>query len=112
MGWGGVREEGGGRGLEMKEMQLEVGEGPLDDEDLIQVLDPFARSFLIHISFQVRMLFEWECPGVGEGVNLGPAGKTLFLVSFLQIILFLQGWEVSSQVELDKDGGGWKDVHL
>ena len=90
----------------MKEMQLEVGEGPLDDEDLIQVLDPFARSFLIHISFQVRMLFEWGCPGVGEGVNLEPAGKTLFLVSFLQIILFLQGWEVSSQVELDTGGGG------
>ena len=49
---------------------------------------------------------------MGEGVNLEPAGRTLFLVSFLQIILFLQGWEVSSQVELDKDGGGWKDVHL
>ena len=55
----------------MKEMQLEVGEGLLGDEDLIQVLDPFARSFLIHISFQVRMLFEWECSGVGEGVNFG-----------------------------------------
>ena len=105
MGWGGVREEGG-RGLEMKEMQLEVGEGPLDDEDLIQVLDPFARSFLIHISFQVRTLFEWGCPGVGGGVDLKPAGRTLFLVSSPQIILFLQGWEVSSQVELDTDGGG------
>ena len=71
MGWGGVRGNGGERGLEMKEMQLEAGEGPLDDEDLVQVLDPFARSFLIHISFQVRMLFEWECPGVVEGVNFG-----------------------------------------
>ena len=70
-GGGGVRENGGERGLEMKEMQLEVGEGPLDDEDLTQVLDPFARSFLIHISFQVRMLFEWESPGVVEGVDFG-----------------------------------------
>ena len=68
----------------MKEMQLEVGEGPLDDEDLIQVLDPFARSFLIHISFQVRTLFEWGYPGVGGGVDLKPAGRTLFLVSSLK----------------------------
>ena len=45
MGWGGLREtEGGGRGLEMKEMQLKAGEGPLDDEDLIQVLDPFCEG--------------------------------------------------------------------
>lgn len=82
---GGVKGNGGGgRGLEMKEMQLKAGEGPLDDEDLIQVLDPFARSFLIHISFQVRTLFEWGCPGVGGGVDLKPAGRTLFLVSSLK----------------------------